>query len=249
MTTPVAVEPAPPEACSACSAALDALGRCAKCGAVFGEAYRCPLCSTVSDIEANPTLQYRCLVCGGPRIPPSAGPSPERETAFLKTARAEQLRAGAFRVGSGFAFASGLLSLFVTSVVLLATSPPAVARFAALLASAVPLVLAALAFRRAAWHAKKLDLALRQAWLSAATRVAERAGGQIDAASLAQTLRIDEARAELLLAEVSVQDFVQLGAPPLLATPSKLRVTELADPSELTASTARSDAEVGTSKP
>jgi hypothetical protein len=249
VTSPVAVEPAPAEACSACNGALDALGRCSKCGAVFGEAYRCPLCHAVSDVEASPTLYYRCRTCGGPRVPPAAGPSSERETALLKQARAEQLRAGAFRVGSAFALASGLLSLLVTNVVLLATSPPGFAKFAALFASAVPVLLAVLAFRSSAAHQKKLDVALQQAWLSAAGRVAARAGGQISAASLAQTLGIAETRAELLLAELSVQDFIE---PSALPSPSpKVRVTELADPAELAdqAASATSNAvEIGTSK-
>src|SRR4051812_48076303 len=107
------------EACSACGAALDSLGRCAKCGAVFGEAYRCPLCQALSDVEPNATLTYRCRACGGPRIPPTEGPISEAEAELLRTARAEQLRAGAFKAGAGFAAGSGVLSLLLTSVVLL----------------------------------------------------------------------------------------------------------------------------------
>jgi hypothetical protein len=245
VTTPVAVEPAPPEPCSACGGALDTLGRCAKCGAVFGEAYRCPLCQALSDVEESPVLYYRCRTCGGPRVPPSAGAPSDRETALLKTARAEQLRALAFRAGSGFVFASGLLSLLVTNVVLLATSPAPLAKAFALFASAVPLVLAFLAFRRSKMHQKRLEQALQQAWLLAAGRVAAEAGGAASAQSLAKTLRIDEARAELLLAELSVQDFVDPHALPA----AKVRVTELADPSELLATAEPSEARADTSKP
>jgi hypothetical protein len=242
--TPVAVEPAPPEACSACGGPLDALGRCNKCGAVFGEAYRCPLCQALSDVEAHPTLYFCCRACGGPRIPPSAGPPSERETALLKSARAAQMRAGAYRAGSVFALVSGLLSLLVTNVVLLATSPAALAKVFALFASSVPLLLSFIAFRRAAEHKKALDQALQQAWLSAAGRVAERAGGGVSAAALAEALRIAEPRAELLLAELSVQDFVQ----PPHAPSEKVRVTELADPSELLATAEQSEAEASTRK-
>ncbi len=245
MTSAVAVEPALPEACSACGGALDALGRCSKCGAVFGEAYRCPLCQALSDVEENPVLYYRCRTCGGPRVPPSAGAPSERETALLKTARAEQLRAGAFRAGSGFAFASGLLSLLVTNVVLLATSPAPFAKGFALFASVVPLLLAVLAFRRAAVHKKRLEQALQQAWLLAAGRVTALAGGELSAGALAKTLRIDEARAELLLAELSVQDFVEPHALPAV----KVRVTELADPAELPATSEPSEARAGANKP
>jgi hypothetical protein len=245
VTTPIVVEPSPPETCSVCGGALDALGRCEKCGAVFGEAYRCPLCQALSDVEESALLYYRCRACGGPRVPPSAGPASEREAALLKTARAEQLRAGAYRAGSGFALVSGLFSLFVTNVVLLATSPTPLAKALAFFASGVPLLLAFVAFRRWAAHKKQLEQALEQAWLSAAGRIVTREGGQISASSLAKALRIGEARAELLLAEVSVQDFVEPHALPA----AKVRVTELADPSELLATAEQSEAQVGSSKP
>jgi hypothetical protein len=247
VTTPSAVETAPPDSCAACRGSLDALGRCGKCGAVFGEVYRCPLCHALSDVEPSPALYYRCRTCGGPRIPPSAGPSSERETALLKSARAEQLRAGAFRAGSGFALASGLLSVLVTNVVLLATSPAPFAKAAALFASVVPLLLSFLAFRQARTHKQRFEQALQEAWLSAAARVAEQAGAPLDAASLAKTLSIDETRAELLLAELSVQDFVR----PRLEPAAKVRVTELGDPAELSAA-AEADSrrvEDGASKP
>jgi hypothetical protein len=248
VTTPHAVESALPRACSACGGSLDALGRCAQCGAVYGEAQRCPLCQAVSDVEESKLLYYRCRACGGPRIPPTAGPTSERETALLAQARSEQLRAGAYRVGSGFALASGLMSLFVTNVVLLATSPPAFARTAALLASAVPLLLALVAFRRAARHRKKLELILEQAWLSAAERVCRAAGGAPSTAALAQALRIDEPRAELLLAELSLEnaDLTASEGEPVQA--AKVRLADLTEVGE-GALEERSKAELGAHKP
>lgn len=245
MTTPSAVEPAEAAACSACGGPLDALGRCAKCGAVFGEAYRCPLCQALSDVEESSVLYYRCRACGGPRVPPSAGPPSATETAQLKQARSEQLRAGAFRAGASFALASGLLSLLVTNVVLIATSPPPLAKVFALFASVVPLVLAFVAFRRARAHQKQLERALQQAWVSAAGQAVARAGGDVTASSLAQMLRIDEARAELLLAELSVQDLVE----PRVQAGAKVRVPELAEPEELPRTAEQSEVEAGTSKP
>jgi hypothetical protein len=203
------------------------------------------LCQALSDVEASPTLYYRCRTCGGPRIPPTAGAPSAREAALLKAARSEQLRAGAFRAGSGFALASGILSLLVTNVVFLATSPAPFAKALALVACLVPLVVSFLAFRGAARHKKQLEGALQQAWLAAAGRVAAATGGELTAAALAKTLRIDDARAELLLAELSVQDFVE--SPVLPA--AKVRVTELADPLELPAAGEPGRAEAGTSKP
>ncbi|HEX3851791.1 MAG TPA: hypothetical protein VHW01_12540 [Polyangiaceae bacterium] len=248
MTSPDAALAARPEACSACGGPLDSLGHCAKCGAVFGEAYRCPLCQALSDVEPNAALYYRCRTCGGPRIPPTSSPLSEAEISQLRSARSEQLRASAFRAGSGFALASGVLSLSVTAVVLLATSPAPFAKLAAFFASLVPFALSFFAVRRAREHARQLDAALQQAWLLAASRVAAAeagAGAAVNAATLAKLLRVDEARAELLLAEVSVQDFVR--ARPEL--PARLRVTELADPEELSADAPRAHAPTSADKP
>jgi hypothetical protein len=233
-------------ACSACGAALDLLGRCAKCGAVFGEAYRCPLCHALSDVESNTTLYYRCRACGGPRIPPTESPISEAEAVLLRTARAEQVRAGAFKAGSGFAAASGVLSLLLTSVVLLVTSPAPFAKFAAVFATLVPFVLSFFAWQRAQRHRAALSAALQQAWLLAASRLVAAAGGagQMSATQLASALRIDEPRAELLLAELSVRDFVEQPA----QLPARVRVTELSDPAELAAA-AEETAHVDISKP
>ncbi|HEX2670115.1 MAG TPA: hypothetical protein VHM25_04545 [Polyangiaceae bacterium] len=230
MTLPAALE-ARPDACSVCSGPLDPLGRCAKCGVVFGEAYRCPLCQAISDVEASDTPYTRCRSCGGPRIPPSESPISEAEVALLRSARSEQLRAAAFRAGSGFALASGAVSLLVTLVVLLVTSPAALAKVAALIASVVPFALSFFALRRARSHAKKFDAALQQAWFLAASRLVQAHEGKLGAKELAQLLRVDEARAELLLAEVNVQDLLR--SPAELAP--RVRVTELSDPVEIAA--------------
>ncbi len=249
MTSPDAALAARPDACSACGGPLDSLGHCAQCGAVFGEAYRCPLCQGVADVEPDATLYYRCKACGGPRIPPNGKPISEPEIALLKSARAEQLRAAAFRAGAGFALASGVLSLLVTSVVLLATSPALFAKVAALVASSIPFALSVFALRRGRRHVRKLAEALQQAWLLAASRLVANARGQgaMTAATLGKLLRVDEARAEFLLAEVSVQDFV--ASPDLPSLPARARVTELADPEDLDAAAERAAAVPGSAKP
>ena len=230
MTSPAALA-ARPEVCSVCSGSLDPLGRCAKCGAVFGEAYRCPLCQAISDVEAGQPPYSRCRSCGGPRIPPSDSPISEAEAELLRSARSEQLRAGAFRAGSGFALASGGVSLVVTLIVFLVTSPGLFAQAAAVLASVVPFALSFFARSSAKEHTRKFDAALQQAWLLAATRLVAAHGGQLNAPALAQLLRVDETRAELLLAEVNVQDFIAQPSD----LPGRVRVTELADPEELSA--------------
>jgi hypothetical protein len=246
VTSPDAALAARPEACSACGGALDELGRCAKCGAVFGEAYRCPLCQALSDVESDPSLIYRCRACGGPRIPPDGSAVSEAEVAQLRNARSEQMRTGAFKGGAGFAAASGVLSLLVTTAVLLATAPAPFAKFAAFAACLVPFVLAFFALRRSRAHALKLAAALEAAWLLAASRIVAQEGGQMTSALLAKKLRVDEARAEFLLAEVSVQDLISQPRPEL---PPRVRVTELADPEELALEGEQARAPAGTSKP
>ncbi len=228
------------EACSACGGSLDALGHCAKCGAVFGEAYRCPLCGALADVERDSRLYYRCRVCGGPRIPPSPIPISEAEVQRLKAARSEQFKAVAFRVGAGFALASSALSLLVTSLVLVATTPALFAQLAALIACLVPCALALFAFRQARSHSRSFHAALQQAWFLAAARLSASRSGRLTAAELAELLRVDEARAELLLAEVSVQDFVYAES-----GPERLRVPELAGPSEVSVEAERIDATAG----
>ena len=244
MTLPAALA-ARPDVCSVCSGPLDPLGRCTKCGAVFGEAYRCPLCHAVSDVEASQAPYSRCRSCGGPRVPPSDSPISEAEVALLGSARSEQLRAGAFRTGAGFALASGGVSLLVTLIVFLVTSPALFAQVAAVLASSVPFALSVLALRSARNHARKFDAALQQAWLLAATRLVAAHGGQLSATRLAQLLRVDEARAELLLAEVNVQDFIAQPSD----SPGRVRVTDLADPEDLNAAAQTTPATSVVSRP
>ena len=116
----------------------------------------------------------------------------------------------------------------VTLVVFLVTSPAPFAKVAALLASLVPFALSFFALRSARSHARKFEAALQQAWLLAASRLVAAHAGQLSAPALARLLRVDDARAELLLAEVSVQDFITQPS----ELPARVRVTELADPLE-----------------
>jgi len=189
------------------------------------------LCQAISDVEASDAQYPRCRSCGGPRIPPSESPISEAEVSLLRSARSEQLRAGAFRAGAGFALASSAVSLLVTLVVFLVTTPALFAKAAAVLASVIPLVLSFLASRRARSHARKFESALQQAWFLAASRLVRAHDRALSSKELAQLLRVDEARAELLLAEVNVQDLLQQ---PSEVAP-RVRVTELSDPAELAA--------------
>ena len=68
---------------------------------------------------------------------------------------------------------------------------------------------------------------------------------------MAQALRVSEARAQLLLAELSVQDIVepQPQPQPHGLPAAKIRVTELADEGELLATAERGQADASARKP
>jgi hypothetical protein len=213
------------EPCPACGGALDAMQRCTACGAAFGELDRCPHCRSISGIEAHPKLRFRCRVCGGPRIPvdDASGVRSGRELVPLEHARREQLRASAFRAGAGFLGASGFFSVIVTVLVLLAIAPGPVPKLLALLVAGLPLALAAYAWRRANRHSAELERDLDEAWLLAAADAASKEPA-LDAVRLGKRLRIEESAAELLLAELSVQDLDPAAELARERAPSRSRV-------------------------
>ena len=63
--------------------------------------------------------------------------------------------------------------------------------------------------KRNGQRTKEIGSALDAAWLAAATDVAEQWKGTLDARALAHAMRIDEARAEELLAMLTVSDVVR----------------------------------------
>lgn len=222
-------EPRADGTCRVCGGALDErTGRCKDCGAVHGAAYRCPHCATVADVEADARLHFRCRVCGGPRIPIDdlqLKPSGD-ELAPLKEARSEHTRATAWRLGSAVVGGLGAASLLLALGVLALTSPGLVATLATLLIVATPLVLAALGLGRAKRHDAATEIALDRAWQEVARSVVEQRP-DVDARALAKMMKVDEARAELLLAEVSVDAFVRTR---VAEEPSRTRVQEDAPP-------------------
>jgi hypothetical protein len=155
-------------------------------------------------------LGFRCRVCGGPRVPvddPAALRS-GREIRLLEQVRRDDVRASLFRAGGAVLFASFGLSLLVTLFVLAVASPGLFGTLGALAACSVPLFLATYAWRRGKKARAAASEALDKAWLLVASDVVRAKGKELEAAELAKTMRIDEARAEHLLAELSVNDFV-----------------------------------------
>ena len=239
MTHPaMSTEPGPGNTCRICGTVLaEGSLRCSHCGKTYGEHNRCPHCGSIADVEPNRALRYRCLVCGGPRVPvtdTSIEPS-GRERAPLATAQHARLRIGAWRVAAAVVAAFGALSLFVTLLTLAFISPGVLATTGLLAAVSVPFVLAALAWLRARRYVRDRDAAIEQAWISVASDVLREKGGELDAREIASLLRLDEAQAEQLLARLDVESIVRTrvtDAGELLYSSSadrKLRVEEHAD--------------------
>lgn len=204
-------EPGPGGTCRVCSAELDGSGRCRRCGAAYGEANRCPHCRSVADVEPHDTLRFRCRVCGGPRVPLD---DPEivrtgREQPMLARARRAQLRASAWKVGAGTVAGFGALSALVALIVVGIASPGLFATLATLLVVSVPFVAAILAWRRGKRHDAEGQNALDDAWALVASDLFRQRGAELTAKELAEAMRLGEEQAELLLARLSVQDFVR----------------------------------------
>jgi hypothetical protein len=233
--------------CSACGGALDTTGRCAQCGRVFGEAYRCPHCHTVCDVEPHPELLFRCQVCGAPRIPVTDGAQRSgREVGALALARKEQLRMGALRAAAIFLLAAGALCTTVVALILAFVTAGLFVKGVALLAAAVPFVIGALALRNAARHRDELTRALDRAWLSVLAEDNQRAQGSLDAATIARRFGVTEARAELWLAELSVQELMGEVAPSVagrlrVPDPASADASDAPDAETLAKSSAKSE--------
>jgi hypothetical protein len=204
-------QPGPGGSCRVCGATLEGSLRCRQCGAAYGEVNRCPHCRSVADLEPHGTLRFRCRVCGGPRVPLEAPDAVRtgREQPLLAVAQSARMRAAAFKVGSASAGGFGLLSLLIALVVLGLASPGFLATLATLVVVAVPLVVSLLAWRRAKRHEQELDRALDDAWALVASDLIRQRGAELTASELAAAMRLSEQQAELLLARLSVQDFVR----------------------------------------
>jgi hypothetical protein len=204
-------EPGEGGTCRVCGTALEAESpRCANCGAVHGEGFRCPHCRAVADVERLADGRQRCSACGGPRLLVGDGKialsGAEREA--LRQARRALLASGLWKtLGVGVGVFGAFALLAAIGVVAL-TSPGVILGTLALALSSLPLLFGFGAYRRGAQLGRERDQAWRKAELSAAKDLAQAGDGELTAATLARALGVDEAHAELLLAELSLEDQV-----------------------------------------
>ena len=207
---------------------------CPACGAAHGEANRCPHCNVVADVERHAALGFRCLSCGGPRLAfdldgVSLGDKSQRA---LIEAGSEQTKHLMFTAGGLALLGMGALAVLVASIVVLAASPGGVPALAAFLAALIPVGLGAWALNRAAKARGMRDAALHGARVAALGDV-QAVTGTLEAAHVAQVMRIAPEQAELLLAEASVATFLNEAPAPRVrvderaATATDLSETEL----------------------
>ncbi len=132
-----------------------------------------------------------------------------REGRALETAQRERHRVAAWRLGAALTAGFGLLSVAVALVVTWIVSPGATGSGLMLGLAAVPLILAALAWRRSNRHRAERDESLDLAWSTAAREIIEQHDRELTASDLARIMHLPEDEAERLLARLDVEDVVR----------------------------------------
>jgi hypothetical protein len=199
-------ELAPEPTCRNCGQALpEGQAVCLACGAAHGAANRCPHCEALADVEPHSALGFRCLVCGGPRIALDVADVTlsSRTRGALTTAGSEQTKHVMFSAVGFLLTGMGTLSLVIATLVLLTASPGLAVTLATYLAALVPVAAGLFALSRAGLARKLRGEALRTAQISALGDV-QAVTGPLDAARVAQLMRLSPERCELLLAEASI---------------------------------------------
>ncbi len=213
MTQPMPLSGPTSGKCSVCDSPLDENSSCRVCGAVFGATHRCPHCAAIAAIEPGPLLG-RCKVCGGARVQldDAATVRSGREAPLLIRAQRAGRRALALRLAALAAAGGAAFLLLLSTVVALVSDAGA--------GVAVGTVLGCLTLAVAIWlgrhgrgAAREQTEAQRQALLLAASDVV-RSHGALPADELAKILHLPTERAELLLAELSLEDFAHARVDP-----------------------------------
>ncbi|HEV8247461.1 MAG TPA: hypothetical protein VGP93_16910 [Polyangiaceae bacterium] len=157
-----------------------------------------------------PEGRTRCKACGGPRLLVEDGKlalsGKEREP--LIRAQKSQLQAGVWKLLGGGLFAAFALASVAAALLIVLAHPGILLAASALTMVCLPLIAALVAQRRSRFFGEQREQALREAELSAARDLTEATGAELTASLLASALGLREERAELLLAELSLDDVV-----------------------------------------
>jgi UPF0716 family protein affecting phage T7 exclusion len=131
------------------------------------------------------------------------------ENSSLELARKAHARKTAWQMGSTVVAGFGGIALLVALAALAVVNPGFFLTTLALLMVAAPLVFSVFGFRKAKHAVQQRDEALDRAWMTVAHELIDAHDGKLSPRKLAKLMRIDESQAELLLAQVSVDDFVR----------------------------------------
>lgn len=201
--------------CRVCAASVPGgAPKCERCGAAQIDLGPCPLCNGQGGVSQHPELRFACDLCGGPRIPrlDPRMKSSGREVPLLRKADAARKARAGYR---GLAAASGValaLTLIPFAVLLAVVGFKVLLLLPGLFFTGLFSGMLAVGLGRARARGNEITPLLDGAWLAAATDVARQSPGQLTATDLGQTLGIEEAQAEELLALLDV-DVAMGGAP------------------------------------
>lgn len=171
----------------------------------------CPHCGAHAGITAD-GAEYRCLVCGGPRIvvdTPLARPGGEKP--HLERAKSLRTARAVWAVGGSVVGAFGLLSLGTALLVAWIAQTGALASAAMAVLAAVPLVLGLYAWRKAQRLSRDAKAEMARARRVAASELIALRSGHMDPPELARILRLSEDEALELIAESQVDRFLSEG--------------------------------------
>jgi hypothetical protein len=174
------------------------------------EASRCPHCGNLAKIESAGWARYRCLICGGPRIPgrgADAGTA-DAEASPLFLAKRRHRAFLAYRALAAVVGGAGLAFVSTTLLILLLASATLTTSLLSLAFASIPVLLGAWAWRRGSRAKRERNEALDSAWVAAGYVTLGELGGELSARTLAEKLGVEESYADQVLARLSVDDEV-----------------------------------------
>ncbi|MBN1610618.1 MAG: hypothetical protein JW940_28570 [Polyangiaceae bacterium] len=201
----------PPPVCASCGAQLDESAvECPRCGLVRRAPTVCPLCDAVAYVEQHPVLRYRCLACGGPRVPvadPSRVP-PAQEAAELRRAWRQHRGAGLWRLAATLATVAGLIAITLGGGIAALWSPPVAVSVTIVAIASLPLLLALWCRARTRRAIASAQTALDVAWLSAARSVLAGRAEDLSMQELGRVLGANRPDSERWLAALGASELV-----------------------------------------
>ncbi|MEM1032900.1 MAG: hypothetical protein AAGN82_21320 [Myxococcota bacterium] len=172
-------------------------------------ATKCPHCGAKAKTSANPELGAVCNVCGAPRIDVREVTLSGKERKPLIAARDAMRSRTLWRVAALFGTVVSVFGLGVTAMVALFMGAGAAYAVGGISMALPWILLAAVGYVKAKGETKNLEARLSEAWRSAARDVVAARPSGVTASGLAETLQLDEAKAEEILAELSIDDMLQ----------------------------------------